>query len=46
MGRSYQAKLGKRTREPIIQRPSIDTAQLSFVNLIEAHVLRILREVY
>ena len=45
-GRTYQTKTGQRTCEPIIQRPSADTAQMSFINLIEAHVLRILREIH
>ena len=45
-GRTYKTKAGKRTCEPIIQRPSADLAQLSFTNLVEAHVLRILRETH
>lgn len=45
-GRSYKIKSGQRTNEPIIQLPSENIAQLSFINLIEAHVLRILRETH
>jgi uncharacterized protein (DUF433 family)/transposase-like protein len=43
-GRSYHTENGPRTSEPLIQRPAADLAQLSFTNLVEAHVLRIIRE--
>lgn len=45
-GRSYRTKAGWRTFEPIIQRPSSDLPQLSFTNLVEAHVLRIIRQTH
>lgn len=45
-GRSYATKRGQRTFEPLIQRPNPDLSQLSFTNLVEAHVLRIIREVH
>jgi uncharacterized protein (DUF433 family) len=45
-GRSYTTKQGKRQSLPIIQRPNPDLPQLSFANLVEAHVLRVLRETH
>ncbi len=43
-GRSYDTKIGQQTSEPLIQRPDPTLPQLSFTNLVEAHVLRIIRE--
>lgn len=45
-GRTYDTKSGKQTSEPLIQRPDPALAQLSFTNLVEAHVLRIIRETH
>ncbi len=45
-GRSYFTKKGQQTFEPLIQRPNPDLPQLSFTNLVEAHVLRIIRETH
>jgi uncharacterized protein (DUF433 family) len=45
-GRYYITKKGQRIFEPLIQRPHADLSQLSFTNLVEAHVLRILRETH
>jgi uncharacterized protein (DUF433 family) len=43
-GRSYPTELGKRFFEPLIQRPLPEQPQLSFTNLVEAHVLRVIRQ--
>jgi len=40
-GRTYQTKDGQQFSKPLIQRPSPDFSQLSFTNLVEAHVLRV-----
>jgi uncharacterized protein (DUF433 family) len=45
-GRSYPTKNGQQAFEPLIQRPDPELPQLSFTNLVEAHVLRIIRETY
>lgn len=45
-GRSYTLKKGRQTFAPLIQRPNPEHPQLSFTNLVEAHVLRIIRETY
>jgi uncharacterized protein (DUF433 family) len=45
-GRSYTTKNGKQSFSPLIQLPSSDLPQLSFTNLVEAHVLRVIRESY
>lgn len=45
-GRKYETKEGKQEFLPIIQRPSADNSQLSFTNLIEAHILRIIRTIH
>ncbi len=45
-GRSYPTKGGQQAFEPLIQRPHPDYPQLSFTNLVEAHVLRIIRETH
>lgn len=43
-GRTYATKNGQQAFAPLIQRPDPAFTQLSFTNLIEAHVLRIIRE--
>lgn len=45
-GRSYTTKNGQQAFEPLIQRPVLKVPQLSFINLVEAHVLRIIRETH
>jgi uncharacterized protein (DUF433 family) len=45
-GRSYTTKNGQQAFEPLIQRPDPGLPQLSFTNLVEAHVLRIIRETH
>jgi len=45
-GRSYTTVSGKRDFAPLIDRPHPSLPQLSFTNLIEAHVLRVIREEY
>ncbi|MBW4521978.1 MAG: DUF433 domain-containing protein [Scytolyngbya sp. HA4215-MV1] len=45
-GRYYPVEEGKRYFEPLIQRPNTTTSQLSFTNLVEAHVLRVIRQVH
>ncbi|MGV0028406.1 DUF433 domain-containing protein [Phormidesmis priestleyi] len=45
-GRTYQTQEGPRYYEPLIQRPRANLPQLSFTNLIEAHVLRVIRKVH
>lgn len=45
-GRSYATKTGKQAFAPLLQRPAPDLPQLSFTNLVEAHVLRIIRETH
>jgi uncharacterized protein (DUF433 family) len=45
-GRSYSTKTGQQAFEPLIQRPAPAVPQLSFTNLVEAHVLRIIRETH
>jgi uncharacterized protein (DUF433 family) len=45
-GRSYATKNGQQAFEPLIQRPNPDLPQLSFTNLVEAHVLRTIRDGY
>ncbi|OLP20413.1 hypothetical protein BST81_00580 [Leptolyngbya sp. 'hensonii'] len=45
-GRYYPVEDGKRFFEPLIQRPDPDIPQLSFTNLVEAHVLRAIREIH
>lgn len=45
-GRSYAAQSGQQAFEPLIQRPDPALPQLSFTNLVEAHVLRIIRETH
>jgi uncharacterized protein (DUF433 family) len=45
-GRKYDTKQGKREFLPLIQRPSAKMSQLSFTNLIEAHILRVIRTIH
>lgn len=45
-GRYYPVKNGKQYFEPLIQRPETDLPQLSFTNLVEAHVLRSIRKIH
>ncbi|QFZ91273.2 DUF433 domain-containing protein [Synechococcus elongatus] len=45
-GRSYATQNGQQAFEPLIQRPDQGSPQLSFTNLVEAHVLRIIRETH
>ncbi|MEB3175165.1 MAG: DUF433 domain-containing protein [Cyanobacteriota bacterium] len=43
-GRPYTTASGKKEFAPLIDRPSPHLSQLSFVNLVEAHVLRVIRK--
>lgn len=45
-GRPYTTKQGQQHFEPLIQRPDPALPQLSFTNLVEAHVLRVIRETH
>ncbi|MBD2067344.1 DUF433 domain-containing protein [Leptolyngbya sp. FACHB-671] len=45
-GRCYATKSGQQIFDPLIQRPDPGLPQLSFTNLVEAHVLRIIRETH
>lgn len=45
-GRYYPTKEGQQYFEPLIQRPDPSLPQLSFTNLIEAHVLRSIRQIH
>jgi len=45
-GRKYDTKQGKQNFLPLIQRPSAQMSQLSFTNLIEAHILRVIRTIH
>ncbi|MGB8698054.1 MAG: DUF433 domain-containing protein [Thermosynechococcaceae cyanobacterium] len=45
-GRSYPTKNGQQAFDPLIQRPNPALFQLSFTNLVEAHVLRTIRGRY
>lgn len=42
-GRFYRTSQGKRFSEPLIELPNPEAKELSFTNLIEAHVLRAIR---
>ena len=42
-GRYYQTEQGARFSEPLIELTGIDAKELSFTNLVEAHVLRAIR---
>jgi uncharacterized protein (DUF433 family) len=43
-GRFYTTASGKKEFGPLIDRPNPYLPQLSFINLVEAHVLRLIRE--
>lgn len=43
-GRNYITQNGQQFSQPLIQRPNKDFSQLSFTNLVEAHVLRMIRQ--
>ncbi len=45
-GRKYPTKSGEKEFKPLIQRPDSKTPQLSFTNLIEAHILRVFRTIH
>jgi uncharacterized protein (DUF433 family) len=45
-GRTYQTNQGQKSFDPLIQRPNTQLTQLSFTNLVEAHVLRVIRQVH
>jgi len=45
-GRSYSTQNRQQTCAPLIQRPDPNFPQLSFTNLVEAHVLRSIRQVH
>jgi uncharacterized protein (DUF433 family) len=45
-GRYYPVKDGKQYFQPLIQRPDLDLPQISFINLVEAHVLRSIRKIH
>jgi len=45
-GRYYPTKEGKQYFEPLIQRPEPNLPQISFTNLVEAHVLRSIRKIH
>ncbi|MFH7242995.1 MAG: DUF433 domain-containing protein [Spirulina sp.] len=46
-GRSYRTPQGlKKASSPLIERPDANLPYLSFTNLVEAHVLRIIRETH
>lgn len=45
-GRHYPTKEGNQYFEPLIQRPDPDWPQISFTNLVEAHVLRSIRKIH
>jgi uncharacterized protein (DUF433 family)/DNA-binding transcriptional ArsR family regulator len=41
---AYTLQTGNKYRPPLIQRPIPDLPQLSFINLIEAHILKVIQE--
>ena len=45
-GRSYSTQKGQQQFDPLIQRPNPNQPELSFANLVEAHVLRVIRETH
>ncbi|MEB3338053.1 MAG: DUF433 domain-containing protein [Leptolyngbyaceae bacterium] len=45
-GRYYPVKEGQQYFQPLIQRPDPDLPQISFTNLVEAHVLRSIRKIH
>ena len=45
-GRFYPTAEGQRYFKPLIELPNTEVKQLSFTNLVEAHVLRVIRKGY
>lgn len=45
-GRYYPVKEGQQYFQPLIQRPDPNLPQISFTNLVEAHVLRSIRKLH
>lgn len=45
-GRKYPTKSGDKEFLPIIERPNPENSQLSFTNIIEAHMLRVIRTIH
>lgn len=45
-GRKYSTKSGDKEFLPIIERPNPENPQLSFTNIIEAHMLRVIRTIH
>ncbi len=45
-GWTYRAEEGKRRSAPLIQRPSPRSLQISFINLVEASILRSIRKAH
>lgn len=45
-GRYYPTQEGKQYFEPLMQRPHASLPQISFTNLVEAHVLRSIRKIH
>jgi uncharacterized protein (DUF433 family) len=45
-GRTYPTQHGKEYFEPLLERPDADSSLLSFVNVIEAHVLAAIRRAH
>lgn len=45
-GRTYPTKSGDKEFLPIIERPNPENSQLSFTNIIEAHILRVIRTIH
>ena len=45
-GRYYSSKDDQQYFEPLIQRPEPGLPQVSFTNLVEAHVLRSIRKIH
>jgi uncharacterized protein (DUF433 family) len=43
-GRSYVTQKGQKKFEPLIWRPNLAQSEISFTNLVEAHILRVIRE--
>ncbi len=44
--RSYLTKDGKQYSQPLIERPDAERPQISFTNLVEAHMLRSIRKIH
>jgi uncharacterized protein (DUF433 family) len=45
-GRTYPSSTGPKDFKPLINRPQESFSQLSFTNLIEVHILRVIRKVH